>query len=653
MNEFDWKNNKFRILKYDTYNDLIEESYKNESTNTVFEALGFTKYPYGFCWYLEILPKNEEFFEYNSSDFNIKVVNLNMSTFETSELFNIRLKNDSTVMELKEQIEKNLHSKYDSNFSFIIRMALERPHSLHNFVYLNKNLCDTLKSQSFTRVNKVFVEFEITNEARALNQIKNDEISFNKSLEYSKFSYALDAIMNMLHMTVYLPIEEQCEIFLRKTQRRNQYIKKKCTLMPLINLETKNNDNSIELDEDNKISSVESIITSSNETYIQPKFSKTIDNLNKRLVEDDSISKMSIQYEENKNMRLIEDHFKYNLKSIQNEMETSFDEGIGESTNSDSNNCKLLNEKRNNNNNIENFNNSTNNLDLSQINIETGESLTKIENINDEWDGFDDLDVNVDDNEINNIDDFNENNNINDENHIDADDDISKSGELVVGDELNLMKDKESKFVLNDVNENIKPDTYKIKPRSVKFLSHTEEINFVDNDNPNIDVDNDIKTQMKVSVVRSNNKYTDIGDDLPKYSDLSSNSIKHNFDGTGEKSNNNKNNRFIKSCLISNPEIGASTLEIRMDKRIDLNEFKSHIDQYLKIGNDNFRVFRMCPNDLECELTSYENQFSYLTQNTKFIIKLGPPLKYGEYVLPVFMLNRLKVHFLIITFLHI
>lgn len=80
-----------------------------------------------------------------------------------------------------------------------------------------------------------------------------------------------------------------------------------------------------------------------------------------------------------------------------------------------------------------------------------------------------------------------------------------------------------------------------------------------------------------------------------------------------------------------------------MDKRIDLSEFKSHVDEYLKISVDNFRVFRMCPNDLECELTSSENQFLYLANNSKFLIKLGPPLKYGEYVLAVFKMNKAKV----------
>ena len=87
-----------------------------------------------------------------------------------------------------------------------------------------------------------------------------------------------------------------------------------------------------------------------------------------------------------------------------------------------------------------------------------------------------------------------------------------------------------------------------------------------------------------------------------------------------------------------------------MDKRIGLSEFKSHIDQYLRIGNDNFRVFRMCPNDIECELTASDNQFSYLGNNTKFVIKLGPPLKYGEYVLPVFKLAKVRLFLFLLCF---
>ena len=138
-------------------------------------------------------------------------------------------------------------------------------------------------------------------------------------------------------------------------------------------------------------------------------------------------------------------------------------------------------------------------------------------------------------------------------------------------------------------------------------------------------------------------------DDLPDYSELEKLKsfekieAKANDDDDDETladaANKLNEKRFIKSNLLTS-ELGTRTLEIRMDKRMDLNTFKSHVNEYLKLGNDNFRVFR---NDFECELTAYENQFSYLTQNTKFVIKLGPPLKYGEYVIPVYKLNKAKV----------
>ena len=100
-------NQKCRILKYDTYNELIEQSYINEETTTVFEAVGFTKYPYNLCWYLEFLPTEQsEFIEYNSTDLKVKVMNLNITTFEAIELFNIRLKSDSVVNTLRETISR-------------------------------------------------------------------------------------------------------------------------------------------------------------------------------------------------------------------------------------------------------------------------------------------------------------------------------------------------------------------------------------------------------------------------------------------------------------------------------------------------------------------------------------------------------------------
>ena len=143
-------NQKYRILKYDTYNELIEQSYKNETEITVFEAVGFTKFPYNFSWYLEIIPIEQEFIEYNSNDYKLKIMNLDLATFEVVELFNIRLKDDARVETLREVISEKTNLSRES-----IRMALERSHSIFNYMYLNENLNDLLKSLNFTRVSKV------------------------------------------------------------------------------------------------------------------------------------------------------------------------------------------------------------------------------------------------------------------------------------------------------------------------------------------------------------------------------------------------------------------------------------------------------------------------------------------------------------------
>jgi hypothetical protein len=141
---------KCRILKYETYYDLIEQSYANENELTVYEALGYQKTPYGQCWQLEVISVEEQFNDYLPSDFNIKVLNLNTNTLEVNELFCLRLRNNSSVANLREEISKKLKCEAHK-----IRMALERPHSACNYVYLNEQLEDTLKSKHFNRSNKV------------------------------------------------------------------------------------------------------------------------------------------------------------------------------------------------------------------------------------------------------------------------------------------------------------------------------------------------------------------------------------------------------------------------------------------------------------------------------------------------------------------
>jgi hypothetical protein len=70
----------------------------------VFKAVGYTKFPYGLCWYLDIIGEDQDFVEYNHNDFTIKVIGLNIVNLETTDLFNLRISNEITVQELRNLI---------------------------------------------------------------------------------------------------------------------------------------------------------------------------------------------------------------------------------------------------------------------------------------------------------------------------------------------------------------------------------------------------------------------------------------------------------------------------------------------------------------------------------------------------------------------
>lgn len=239
-------------------------------------------------------------------------------------------------------------------------MALEKPHSIYNFVYLTKNLEDTLRSQHFSKVSKVFIEFEKTPDSLV-------------EFEESKFYYALEAIANMIQMTVFLPNEEQCEIFKRKTERHFKYveviIRQKKNL-----LDQSKNSEEIPLLTDQSSNTISSIIADNDSfSYISPisDYNKNDSSYSENMIDDNTsstISTMSFQYIANNNqddlnkkissftnirsnskldqtnydesdVNLIENHFKPTKKKSKdlyaknnyNEMETSLDEGIGSS----------------------------------------------------------------------------------------------------------------------------------------------------------------------------------------------------------------------------------------------------------------------------------------------------------------------------------
>jgi hypothetical protein len=527
--------------------------------------------------------------------------------------------------------------------------------------------------------------------------------------------------MNMLHMVVYLPSEEESETFVRKQKRHNLFLENQrkqfkssdeneCDQISTI----ANNPAKSLITEDNTVDSydaipsvqsssntVSSLIADTDANYsIDNQFSpiSTTRTLNS-MMHNQEDSKMSVQSADTQpktemrlnemlkeDLELIEDHFKEsegkpsqfkkNKKSQANaniaewfdhnanEMETSLDEGIGSSGSLSNNHAK----------------NSPNSIDYpktspvgfeyrlfenqkqSELNDESDFSYKAPKNDSEDIDN--DIETNIGDVEDRQL------------------DDIANLLDNVDDDDLNLdfqkdadLDDKEPDSA-SYPNKNIFNE-FKHKNR-VSFLStnqndnsldtmndsseHNRDLYWTNQDKPNQNEDLNERIKLLDYSTRDNafsyspkrpinhddpivDSYVD---DLPDYSELEKlksfekkEAKAHDDDDEtlADAANRLNERRFIKSSLLTS-ELGTRTLEIRMDKRMDLNTFKSHVNEYLKLGNDNFRVFR---NDFECELTAYENQFSYLTQNTKFVIKLGPPLKYGEYVIPVYKLNKAKV----------
>lgn len=312
----------------------------------------------------------------------------------------------------------------------------------------------------------------------------------------------------------------------------------------------------------------------------------------------------------------------------------------------------------------------------------------------DRYDDIGDLDVNVDDDEINNIDDdFNDQarddlNNLSSEKELE--DEYSNefkhskfnktTSRISVFNEDDQHQRIEEDDPLDNLNLNNPSHYHQQQQSSILFWSNqnTKPSSMNDDLNQKISKSNDepdcwdddpsiltypprrnavqttahpyepVLNVSKTDDVKSpttNNSAVDIDsyDQLPNYAEATQGANKPRvFDANDLDLIDKSSTRFITSNLLVNNDLGTRTLEIKMDKRIDLKEFKKHVGSFLKLNNENFRVFRMCPNDFECELTSCENQFNYLSQNTKFVIKLGRPLKYGEYMVPIYRLNREK-----------
>lgn len=348
---------KLRILKFDCYNNMVEQSYKDENIS-VFEALGYSKNPFNVNWYIELVDLDQQFIDYNPSDISVKIFELNIDGLEAKELFTLRLSNEARVCELRNMVAHKI-ACLDKN----VRMALEKMHSLCNFVNLEPYLAECIQDVNFTRVNKVFVEYK-------------DHLDAEQSFFDSKFYFCLDTLINLCSISIFLPSDEQCDNYEKKSRRHTEFLKIKRT-----------------------------------ESQVNSDDTATVDSYD-TLASEQTVSSIVLENEQiaspNKYMDM---YFKTDEEDRKIEMETSMDEGIGGSNGSLSANLRPK---------------VTNDVNWFDLKIQPKIEASQCDDH--------DLDVNVDDNEINNIDDFSDDL---DEKNSDVYDDVNMAAEIKNDDDLN------------------------------------------------------------------------------------------------------------------------------------------------------------------------------------------------------------------------
>lgn len=320
---------KLRILKFDCYNNMVEQSYKDENIS-VFEALGYSKNPFNVNWYVEFIDLDQQFIDYNPSDISVRIFELNIDALEAKELFTLRLNNEARVCELRNMVAQKIACEDKK-----VRMALEKMHSLCNYVNLEPYLSDCIQDTNFTRVNKVFVEYK-------------DHLDAEQSFFDSKFYFCLDTLINLCSVSIFLPSDEQCDNYAKKSRRHTEFLKVKRSESLLNSDDTATVDSCDTLASEQTLSSI--------------------------VVDNDQVASPN---------KYMEMYFKTDEEERKIEMETSMDEGIGGSNGSLSANL------------VSKVTSDMNWFDLKiQPKIEPSQCDDH------------DLDVHVDDNEINNIDDF-------------------------------------------------------------------------------------------------------------------------------------------------------------------------------------------------------------------------------------------------------
>lgn len=219
LNEYSYH----RLLKYDIQNnlilanleldsilkDIIQDNKTNNNyyftTQTPLNSSNVANNPLPIGLILEYSNKPFEY-EYTEESLVCRIVSIDLDTYEINEnILNdyLRLSLNSTFIELTNIIRASLGLADEVP----LRLAYE---SYSHFSYLNDFFepQDELKIKLTQKINRIYIEYKHLTD-------------FSVDFKQSKFYYALNTILkNLFTASVYLPTEEQCNIYKRKQLRR-------------------------------------------------------------------------------------------------------------------------------------------------------------------------------------------------------------------------------------------------------------------------------------------------------------------------------------------------------------------------------------------------------------------------------------------------
>lgn len=95
------------------------------------------------------------------------------------------------------------------------------------------------------------------------------------------------------------------------------------------------------------------------------------------------------------------------------------------------------------------------------------------------------------------------------------------------------------------------------------------------------------------------------------------------------------NRRYFHAELVEDGD--QRNLNVHVDKRITLGAFKQELEPFVQVSSDNFKVYRVYCNNQEFESIRLGETLAFL-EDGRINIKLGRPLKNGEYRVKVFQL---------------